>query len=115
MRFVILVAGAAITSAVAVVSFKTVFPQQNAMLAATARAAMTNLARFDLSALNPVRSAYDHVATEVASPKPIPGLNFQSTVGEIKMVPMTGISPLNVGGGFASPTNSPPWHGPVRR
>src|SRR5262249_7992747 len=77
MRFPILVAAAAISSGVAVFSFKTFFPQQNAYLTATARKAMSEVAGFNFSTLNPVQSAYDRVARDVASPKPIEGLNFK--------------------------------------
>jgi hypothetical protein len=113
MRFPILVAAAAISGGIAVFSFKTLFPQQNAYLAATARKAMTDVAQFNFSKLNPVRAAYDDVTRDIASPKPIEGLNFKPTsLGEIKMVPLPSVAPLNLGGGLASHTNvQPRWHG----
>jgi len=111
MRFPILVAAAAISGGVAVFAFKTFFPYQNAFVGATAHKAISAVTQFDYSSLNPVQSAYDRVARDVQSPKPIDGLNFQpSTIGEIKMVPIPGMGPLNSGGGLAS---QPRWQSPV--
>jgi hypothetical protein len=100
MRFPVLLAAAAITGAVAVVSLKTFFPQQNTMLMAMARSAATSAARLPLSDLNPIQSAYNYVAREISSPRSNADLNFQSApgvVGEIKVPPL-GIKPLDLGG-----------------
>ena len=78
MRFFVLVAAAATIGAGSVVAIKTIFPQQSASVAAAARSLGAEAARFRLSSLNPIRSAYDEVKAKITSPDPNP-LGFSST------------------------------------
>jgi hypothetical protein len=112
MRFLVLVTATAV-GAVAVVSFKAFFPQQDALMRATVRAAANDVALFHLSDLNPLQWAYNRVASEIASPRPNAALNFQSApviVGEFKMPTAGGIDQLGLGGGLATRNGSLP-HG----
>jgi hypothetical protein len=114
MRFLLLVAAAAFTSAVAVVSFKSFFPQHDALMRATVREAVAGVAAFRLSDLNPIQRSYNYVASEITSPRPNAALNFQSApvvVGEFKMPRPVGIGQLGIGGGVSSRNSPPPrWH-----
>jgi hypothetical protein len=115
MRFLLLVAAAAFTSAVAVVSFKSFFPQHDALMRATVREAVAGVAAFRLSDLNPLQWSYNYVAREITSPRPNADLNFQSApvvVGEFKMPMPVGIGQFGMGGGASSRYSPPPrWHG----
>jgi hypothetical protein len=116
MRFLVLVAAAAVAGAATVVSLKTLLPQHDASLA-TARAAGMSLTQFRLSDFNPLQWAYNRVVSEIASPSPNAGLNLQSApvvVGEIKMPQLVGIKPLDLGGGSA-PRHSLQPHGAIAR
>jgi hypothetical protein len=112
MRFLILVAAAGVTGAVAVASLKSFFPQHDAMLMTSVRAAAAGVAQLRLSDLNPVQRAYDYVAGEISSPRPNAAFNLQSApvvVGEIKVPQLIEIKPLDLNGGFA-PRNALPSH-----
>jgi hypothetical protein len=116
MRFFVVVVAAAVSSAVAVASFRTFFPQQDAMMIAAVRSAAADMSRFRLSDLNPLQWAYNQVASEIASPGPNAALNFQATpvaIGEIKMPTPVGI---DVSGGLAMRNGSlPRLHGTTAR
>jgi hypothetical protein len=119
MRFLLLVGAAAFTSAVAVVSFKSFFPQHDALMRAAVREVVADIAAFRLSDLNPIQRSYNYVANEIASPRPNAALSFQSgpvVVGEFKMPTPVGIGQLGIGGGPVSRNSSlPPLHGTTAR
>jgi hypothetical protein len=114
MRFLLLVVAAAFTGAVAVVSSKSFFPQHDALMRATVREAVADIAAFRLSDLNPLQRSYNYVASEIASPRPNAAFNFPSVpvvVGEFKMPTPVGIGQLGIGGGPASRNSpAPRWH-----
>jgi hypothetical protein len=117
MRFLVLIAAAAVAGAVGVVSFKILLPQQDALLMATARTAATDVGRFRLSDLNPLQWVYNYVAREISSPRTNADLHFQSApvvAGEIKMPPLVGIKSLDLGGGLA-PRNNSQWRSTIVR
>ena len=104
MRFLVLVAAASVGSAVAVASLKTVFPQQDAWMRASLRAAVSDLAQIRLSDLNPIQAAYNQVASEISSPRSNAALGFKGSpvvVGEFKIPTPIGIGQPPIGGTFA--------------
>jgi hypothetical protein len=113
VRFFVLVAAAAAIGAGSMVAIKTMFPQQNASMAAAIRSFGTEAARFRLSSLNPIRSAYDDVKAKITSPDPNPfGLSSAAPIavsGPIKLG-----KPLDMGavGGviYQPPRRDAEWH-----
>jgi hypothetical protein len=113
VRFFILVAAAATIGAGSMVAIKTIFPQQSASMAAAARSLGAEAARFRLSSLNPIRSAYDDVKAKITSPDPNP-LGFPSTspfaVGEpIKLGKPLDLGGMGAGANFQSRRGDAAW------
>ena len=115
MRFFVLVAAAAVTGAVSVVSFKTLFPQQHSAVVTAVRTAGDSASQLRLSDLNPIRRNYDSVISQVT----LPNAKFEFSSSP----PIVGVDPGNLigtnqttfGGGFSSRNNAmPQWHGPSR-
>ena len=116
MRFFVLVAAAAVTGAVSVVSFKTLFPQQHAAVVTAVRAAGDSASKFRLSDLNPIRRNYDSVISQVTSPSA--KFEFPSSPSVVGVDPgkLLGTNQTAFGSGFSSRNNAiPQWHGPSRR
>ncbi len=91
MRFLVLVLGATGLGAASVVSLQMVFPEHKASMMAAVRSAGAGVSQFRLSDLNPVRRAYDHVASEITSPNrklDFPESNPVVVGGPLKFTPM---------------------------
>ncbi len=100
MRFLALVAAAAVTGAVFVVSLTTLFPRQHASMVTAMHAIGDSAARFRLSDLNPLRRDYDYVIGEVTSPKA--KLDFPSSPPiVVDPTRMLGTNQLGIGGGLS--------------
>ena len=115
MRFFVLVAAAAVTGAVSVVSFKTLFPQQHAAVVTAVRTAGDSALQFRLSDLNPIRRNYDSVISQVTSPSA--KFEFPSSPPVVGVDPgkLIGSNQLTFGGGLSTRSSAmPQWHGPSR-
>jgi hypothetical protein len=117
VRFLALVLAAVVFGAVTMFSLQTVFPEHKASMVAAVRAAGASVSQFHLSDLNPVRRAYDHVASEITSPSS--KLDFPSSpvvVGDpLKFRPVE-IGQLGIGGAMNNgPLPSGTYRGTVVR
>ncbi len=117
MRFLALVAAAAVTGAVAVVSFTTLFPRQHASVVTAMQAVGERAARFHLADLNPFHWVYDYVIGEVTSPKA--KLDFPSSppiaFDQTKLPTLLGPNQLAIGGGLSMKNNpTPQWRATSR-
>lgn len=118
MRFLVLVAAAAMIGAGSIVAIKTIFPEQCASMAAAARSLGAEAARFRLSSLNPIKSAYDDVKARITSPDPNPlGLSSTSpfAVGEpIKLGKPLDLGAMGAGANFQSRRGDAAWRPSAR-
>jgi hypothetical protein len=96
LRFFVLVAAAAGIGAGSIVAFKTLLPQQNASMTAAVRTLTASAARFRLSDLNPIRTAYDEVAAKVTSPDPS-AFNFRTAPPIVIGEPIKLPNPVDLG------------------
>jgi hypothetical protein len=114
MRFLVLVAAAAVAGAASVVALPKIFPGYQASMAAALRSASTEVAQFRLADLNPLRWDYDYVQRQIVSPDR--KLDFPTAapvvVDPSKMLPGFGPGQLSPRGGFSGVSNARSgWNG----
>jgi hypothetical protein len=110
MRFLALVAAAAVTGAVFIVSMTTLFPQQHASVVTAMHAVGDRAARFQFTDLNPLRWAYDYVIGQATSPKA--KIDFGSSLPlTVKMPTPLETNKWAIGDGLIMKNNATPqWH-----